>query len=693
MQVDDNELDIQSEAIDRAFSVRMMQNALLHRVDQGLDAFHFYGFQALGLLEDVTRPDVPDDFAAVVRDKNHLKRAAAPDGPNIFLHEESRITVIDVDSMLLHPKCEIRTSVLEFLEAGAAALEPWLTPRTAGLLGQRSLDIRSQEIERWRSAGLELTPVIREDMFLHLAGLRQSFVSHYDDGVNRHLPNVMQPSFDSLAHLRPPLWGPTEQLPEIRKWITEFAARDTLAEGLTEYITQCGYVPLTRELSAAEVARQWFDQHPDESPNWNTIWNWAVGVGTPIARYHAITIALHIPEARPSDSMEQLWNAVADVLDVTTGDDAEASAKDVWKLYCELAAHFSRHIETLHPGQHGERIACYGWWLAAKVGHLFGVTDQSAKNALDRLVRPEADLSFSRWLVGRSPVVPSPFRYCSLYMSSVWAMSLLTQLSDARSSLALDQSPPDVREIIGTFLRGYLLASPLANCVSVQPVFGFQENEDIGGLCGEVIPPEECDAFVQLASFRRDMRKTTDVQPRLERLGEDPPTEQRLTMLFLKDAVFSGAEFDEALSTWLDQTPGLAQDLQQLEPQVLDPLLELLSEFHQRRQADWAIRLPHILSCAIEQSDDEARVKRLFLSILFMSVNAGIGSPIQRVLSSKWRPHLVGVLQTWRENSAILAQLSEPWVAGRIRATSAVVSRLIGPRPPDSQATASEHDS
>ena len=105
----------------------------------------------------------------------------------------------------------------------------------------------------------------------------------------------------------------------------------------------------------------------------------------------------------------------------------------------------------------------------------------------------------------------------------------------------------------------------------------------------------------------------------------------------------------------------------------------LLAEFHQRQQSDWGIRLPHILAYAMEQSNDEPRVKRLFLSLLFMSVNAGVASPIARVMSSKWRSSLLKELQIWRENSVAISHYSEPWVAGRVRAISALISRLIGP--------------
>lgn len=389
---------------------------------------------------------------------------------------------------------------------------------------------------------------------------------------------------------------------------------------------------------------------------------------------------MHIPELRPQDSLEQFWIAVLDVLDVMKSDETEPSNKCEWQLYCELAGHFSRHIEALQPGQHGERVASYGWWLADKVGRLLGRNEEQAKHMLEQVVRPEARLSFARWQVARSEVVPSLLRYCSLEMSSVWAISLLAQWSQVRSSLSLEQITKQVHERIDSVLRDYLLFSPLANNYDDPTVFGFQENDAIAGLCSDVLSSKECESFVFVIEFRRNLIKSVDLLSRLEQLRDASAVDRVLTMQLLKDVVFSNANFDDSIGSWLEPMNEASQNFLQLEPSSLEPLLELLPEFHQRKLSDWGIRLPHILAHAIEQSDDEIRVERLFQSVLFMSINAGIVSPIQRLLVSKWRSKSLDLLQMWRDSAVNLARYSDPWVAGRIRGTSSAVSRLIGPR-------------
>ena len=147
--------------------------------------------------------------------------------------------------------------------------------------------------------------------------------------------------------------------------------------------------------------------------------------------------------------------------------------------------------------------------------------------------------------------------------------------------------------------------------------------------------------------------------------------------------------FDDAVSGWLTQTSQVVEDLQQVPYPLLETILEALAEFQQHRRAEWAIRLPHILAYVIEHSDNAERVRLLHIHAILMSINSGIVSPIRRISSSKWRSELLAPLASWRENIARIAEFSEPWVAARVRALSASISRIIGPRSRDVPARAS----
>lgn len=676
-----------SPALRKAFHKRMLQNAILHRVEQGLDPLHACRFQDLGVPLNITPPGIPRTIVEILQNPEHADRIPMPEGPLLFLREGNQPVVLEPVGLLLHPELEIRRSAAHYLKAGVSSSEPWLTPNTAEALEIRAADCESEDVARWHAAGIELVPLLHEDLFAHLAALRQSLAGKYEEGLRQHLVGVMRPRFRTLANLAPPVRSATEQRDDIRGWIREFAALSTLHLALTNYVNRCGYVPLLGKYGAAEVARQWMGEHPGFVVTWDDLWSWAVGMGSPLAKYHAITVALSIPSTRPVDAMEQFWKEVLDVLDVGERVEETQTPSHFWRLYCDLAAHFARHIESLHPGQDGERVACYAWWLADKVGRVLGKSDESAKRALATIVGPAGAFSSMQWAVARSPVVPSAFRYATLYTNSVWAMSLTMQLSETADSPILEEMPAELRARISETVTGLLLTSPIGDQIEAdEPVFAFQQTSRISELyrADGLVAVEQREMLNELMPLRQRMATVPELQSRLERLPELPAHEQRLTVLHLREAVYSSYKCDDAVAGWLTQINEVAGNLQRAPETMLDTVLEALTEFHQHRQAEWATRLPQMLAYAVEHCDNADRVKLLHIHAVLMSINAGIVSPIQRIAASKWRAELRTPLAAWRENMVAVGKQSEPWVAARVRATSACISRLIGPRVPES---------
>lgn len=663
--------------IGQALNRRIMQSALFHRVGEGIDPVHAHQFAKAGLLDDIGPPKVPDGIGAILEDLGHADRVEGPFGPIVFFREGDGATAIDADSLLLHPNDGIRCSAFAFFKTGIS--NNWVTHQTAERIRAREDDIQSSEVARWRSAGIELIETLREDLFLHLAGLRQSIAHRFQDGVNTHLTFLMRPSLRALQYVRPPLYCPTEQREELKHWIDECAAMSTLGAALSSYQEKLGYVPLRNEYSATRLVKEWLRKNdsPDSS-FWDDIWTWAQRTESPIAAFHAISVAMNVPGARPAD-LDLFWEEALKVLNVRESQQSPSTA--AWRLYCELASHFSRHFESLHPGQQGERVACYAWWLTDLLGQIIAAPESQAETMLQRVVLPEGEISFSKWLVARSHIIPSSLRYATLYLSSVWAMSLLAQFSNCEDQGCLRNSSPEVKDKIGEILRGYLISSPLPDeWKADEKVFAFQQNDNLEQLCEVVIPSDELDAFRQVISFRRHLHDAGELKSSLQRVVNVTPLEQLLTMLYLKDAAFSSSETEPAIISWIEGADGFVHCLQNLPTNVVEHLLEMLADFQNRQSPDLMVRIPHLIAHAIDSVVDEERAKRLFLSVFFMSISGGVVSPLQRALATKWRSTLMEVARISRENAVHITQFAEPWVSGRIRATSVAISRLIGPR-------------
>jgi predicted Zn-dependent protease len=659
-----------------AFSRMMMQDALLHHVDKGLDPVYVVRLRALGLLQDVSPPQLPANLADILRSPSNPARARVLAGPLLFVLENQTASVIEVAPLLLHPDAGLRSAAIAYFQSGTSLPRPWLTAETAELLSKRQDDILSEPEEQWRDAAIDLVNAIRRDLFALLAAFLQSVSCRYQEGIDQYLQAIIHPAFESLVNLRPPLWSPNEQRDEIPKWITEAALLPLLEMALTQYLDHWGYVPLCADLSAPGVVKSWLEQHPHSKSGWDELWAWANKMPTPLAKYHALTVALHIPAMRPKESLEQFWEEFVSALDLHEG------ASNTWHVFCELASHFARHIEALHPGQHGERIACYAWWLADKVGRRVGTDEARANHFQEKILTPALQISYFRWTLSRSPVVPSSFRHATLNARSVWAMSLLAQLGLA-TSFPDHAIPQPLRARVSKVLRGYLLLSNLADkCESSVPTFAFEENSTLNDLCliEGYVPEDMRNALTEMIDLRRQLSEPKELQARLDRVLELPGNEQHLTILVLKDVLHATAKCDSIVDAWLNQTKLVVDFLCTGAEFAVEPLLDVLSEFQQHPMTTWPSRLPHLLAYAIEQTDDLARATFLSTSLLQMSINGGVLSPISRIVASNkwqdWRP----AIAAWRDDLAEVAKYSQPWTAARIRAVSATISRIIGPR-------------
>jgi predicted Zn-dependent protease len=660
-----------------AFSRMMMQDGLFHYVDRGLDPVYVARLRAAGLLKDLSPPQLPANLADILRSPSSPARALVPDGPLVFVLENQTAAVIEVAPLLLHPDQGLRSAAVAYFQSGISLPRQWLTTETRDLLSKCQDDILSEPEEQWRDAAINLVNAVRRDLFALLAAFRQSVACRYQEGIDQYLEAIIHPLFETLANVRPPLWSPNEQRDEIPKWISEAAVLPDLEMALTQYLDKWGYVPLCADLSAPRVVKSWLEQHPDSKSGWNELWAWATKMPTPVAKYHALAVALHIPAMRTKESVEQFWEELVSALDLHEG------ANNTWHVFCELASHFARHIEALHPGQNGERIACYAWWLADKVGRLVGTYEARAKQFEETILGPALQFSSFRWTLSRSPVVPSSFRHATLNARSVWAMSLLAQLSLVATSFQAHGIPQPLRARVSKVLRGYLLLSNLADkCESSVPTFAFEENFTLNDLCliEGYMPEDMRNALTEMIDLRRQLSEPTELQARLDRLLELPGNEQHLTLVVLKAVLHATAKCDSIVDAWLNQTKLVVDFLCTGAEFAVGLLLEVLSEFQQRPMTTWPSRLPHLLAYAIEQTDDLARASFLSTSLLQMSTNGGVLSPILRVVASNKLQDWRSAIGAWRDDLAEVAKYSEPWVAARIRAVSATISRILGPR-------------
>lgn len=658
-----------------------MQNALFHVRNKPLDALAFSRFRELGFFQNNEPPTVSDSLIDSMREASRTANIKADGGHLYFFHDNDVVNVIEVENILLHPKLELRQAALDYLRAADQSSEQWLTSHSSDTLERNFADIASTDNERWRAAAINMATVLRQDVLALFASVRTSWRWKFQKGIHDFSRDAIRPGFEILQNFRPPVWNPSQQRDEIILWITELSKLPLIDDALSGYLHRCGYVPLSRDLSASKVVSEWMASHSDAEITWSVIWGWAIRQSTPIAQYHAITIALHCPALRPVDDWEHFWVETINVLNMIQVSEQIGSVEADWPLYCELGAHFARHLEALHPAQHGDSIACYAWWLASKVGTF--LTEVKNKEMLTKQVLlPEFQRSYFRWVVARSPVVTSPMRYATLQLRSVWAASLLTSLGMAAKSLPHETMPAKLRRTLTDILHGYILTVPNSRNQRVTDVaFAIEEAVAIEELCDVegFVKKEVRDNLKHLIEIRKKLSAVDQMKSYLDQFLALPPDDQYLLVLALRDAVLTTTTFDFTLEKWLEQTVDIVAILTEGSEELVRILLDVLAEFQQHQVGNWPIRLPHLLAYVIEGVDDPVRIRLLARHVLQLSANAGIGSAILRLASSgKWSKWPIE-MESWRQNLQAMAIDSEPWLAGRVRLISTTISRLIGP--------------
>jgi hypothetical protein len=670
--------DTKLRAAEGAFQKRMMQNALFHRINSGVDPIDGLRFQQLGFFQDVKRPSLPTTVVKDLKLTKHHIQAGIPDGPLLFIREERNVAVLELAVLLLDQSRDTRAAALEYIARSAGSPKQWVSERTRSLLASTADRLLDDNTD-WRTAAIEASSAIQDDLIAHCAGVEQSLAARYSEGLDKYIQHVIRPSFNELGYIRPPLWSLKEQRDEVASWITDLASLPTLHEALDEYMRRCGYVPLCGQIGGAALVQHWLDLDAARRVSWESIWTWALESEYPAAQYQAVSIALALPNVRPADFSPEFWRAMLTLLGANDGSDNDLS----WRLICESAQHYAHHIEALYPGQDGERVACYSWWLAQKLGELACRSKKLSASAIEKVLRPEAKLSSHRWLISRSSVVPSYFRYCTLRINTVWTFSMFEELRRAGVPLAAEQLSSSQREQLVAAFRTTIIPALLTDhCDQPDSQFAFEAgctnstNETLVALVGS-----ECGDLVQQTIALRDTLSDAEkLQSNLRDIMQLSDEQQFLLLLFATSAVYSTGKYDQIVGSWLEMTDSIVSAVQGLPVSQMSTVLELFVEFQQRNWRELPTRLPHILAYAVEQMEDPERVEAILPYIILLSVNVGIVSPLQRLVTSKWQGAAIECLQRWRDNMTDIARVSEPWIAARVRATAAAISRLIGPR-------------
>lgn len=659
------------------FRTGMIQNAL--RDEENVDSRQLALFKKNGFLDRAQPKSLPDPILAALDPEDDSRRVCNLPGPVLFVEEaEGKATAVPVVDAFLDESERVRSAVLTYVEHLVAQNDSLVSASSRESLRLNRDALVGSDPKAWRHAALSVSDQLRDDFLFNIAGMRQSLSMRYEEGCRDYSLSLLKPTIGCVNAIPLKIVSPTQQKGEIVGWLQSCVGESgSLEEALDSYFRFCGHLPLATEMSMGRVLLDWLEVHEDEDNVWRRLWKWATGTGSPIARYHACQALVGNPQLVSEDNASTLWQEIANV--VTINESPEGSAQpwsEAWRLRCELARHYCHYIETrLHEAE-GERTASVSWWLSDQVSALFGRSPEYIRSIRENVIAPQAELSSQLWQLAHPAVQPSALRYGTLFVGSVWSLSLLSEIGQKLQDLYPERVNVDDRKAIGEAVSAGILYGSLSRPSEDEGVFAFEHGVIPMARAWSDLPENESTREMNTA-FMHAMSaiSSTGAFPEaLGRLAQGPEADAMLVSRVLMVMAYTGRAPVDAVWNRLSDESWREQVLLFTKEGPLGVFFDALSEIqsHCQNQGQacdqWVYELPHMFALACEKaSDNDERRELLFAMVLLSCMYTDTVSALQRILRGKHRAEMSEQVEHWRERLKYACKVAPSTLAARIR--------------------------
>ena len=654
----------EDKAVIAALKNRIIQAAFNHEKNT-FDARTAFLLQKNKLLKDVHRIFAREDTHDIVNNPEHPDRLPCDWGPFIFARDgDSQLAVIEVADLLIDNDASLRNAALRHLDLGMHRL----TSRTIEAIGTRRKRISS--VDEWLDESVSINDTLRDDFFYNLAGVRQCLQQPYDEGLEQFIKSILHPSLEMLNALRPPIWNPFEQQDKIHREISTCVQKaQTLRDVLEQYYVRLGYLPFAASFSMPEVVRQWLDCHPSQEHVWNELWDWADASLDPLKGYFAAFIFLSRPDLIEMPEVQRLWSVVADI--AVQGNETQANSDKYrpWKLRCDLARHYCQYLECLLPGQDGEKIATSSWWLAHQVLVMIPSTED-VKCLCEHSIHQHKKESHHVHALCHPQIKGSALRCATLFLPSVWSLSLLCQIGRNATSFGQDSISSVIRAQITRELEGHLVSGFPRVTTGRNITYAFEDSiansaiEWAKNFCDQT----DVDKIKALVSLHTQEVEIQELLKMMDEFEKHSPVMQTFVIRLLSLAAYADHVSADELWARLQRPEWRRSTIQAISTEILPDFCDCIIEVMAKADSERSVYLSHIFGSEYHScSTDEERQNYLLLFVMISCIATGTVSGLERILEEIPRDALSRICGHWLETLASLAEIAPPWAAGRIR--------------------------
>lgn len=660
----DSLTDNERAAVARMMKQRVMQASLYH-LRKGLDARTVFMLQNKGLLKDVHRVSVREDTHDILGDPQHPDRLPCDWGPFVFVRDGTeRLGVIVVSDLLIDGDALLRRAAIRHLEQGI----DHLTARTVETIKKRRE--RCLQSRDWLSAAVPIYDALSADFFFSLAGVRQCIQQPYADGLDQCLTAALRPPVAMVGALKPTVWDPREQRSEIQQGIAACAEQSaSLGEACDRYYSSFGYLPLTGSLAMAEVVRQWLNHHPSADDVWNDVWEWADDPLDPVKGYHAASAFLSRAELVPASGTGKLWSKVGEI--AAQHDEAASDAPNhpAWGLRCELARHYCQYLECLWPGQDGERIAAFSWWLSYQCAAILP-SMKAIRQVYGKTLRPHENASHDIHRLSHPPTKGAALRYATLFLPSIWSLSVVCQVGGNVATLHPEEIAGPIRAQVARILGESVIEGFPRSSPDQSKVYAFEESltQSATEWATHTGNGADVEKIRALAGLRTQEVTVAQLLKMADELTKYDPTMQFIITRLMSLAAYVDDIPADELWNRLQKPEWRRSAFQSTDIHALPLLCDLLIEIVAKANPEWGGYLPHFFAMEYAAcSSDPERQQYLIAFVVASSLSTGTVSALERVVQEASTGAPRDRIKAWNAILGTLAEVAPPWVVGRIR--------------------------
>ena len=652
--------------------VRMRNTALNH--------FERIGPRTLRVLQDFdlfdgeTPPIGEGVDLAVLSDQQHARRRNLPDGPLVaYLSEvdESELRIIELPILLFSDDLDVRQTALECIENMLVQDSMAVTSRTATMLEDSRDALVSENPEEWRPAAVSVCDALYDDVLVALHGVRQCLESEpvIEYGLNLYQPKLIHPSVTSVDSISLPIGHPERDHGALAKLLSGMiVSASSLVELCGEYLANLGFLPLAPPYGLAAVVSKWLDSNPRGDP-WHEVWAWANAESSPIARYHACSVFVLLPELIPDGKLPYLWSEVLKVVQGSARKGTDFPDYELWELRRDLARHYSSHFEAHLPDGDGASIGCFAWWFAEQVAALFPANARAAKFYRENWIKPALQLSGLIWLASSAPIERSFLRYITFSVQSPWATALLTLMGEHLGELAPTEQSEDVQvRFHEALLFSTFSSMPFPIKTPNDPTFAQECSIADTVLKWNEYQAEEHRKDLQMLFDMSQALGTTDgLCDALRKIGESEPPVQTAVCTALKAKVYNDSTVADGIWEVISDVDWREKVLGSVDHLVQELLIDSLIMLMVNNRGKWLSHLPHYIAELCEKEVDEERRSVLFIFVIHTSLASDSVSAVRRLLRGEKKAMFVECVKDFRARVEAIRPESPPWVAGKLR--------------------------